>query len=114
MTARLGIERRAVEHDHTPLAGRQRIDRTSVAVERDDPSFLGKRPIAIEDGLGSTVFEATRHFEARRGAGALALLFHQGIESRLTHGETALAADVRGEVQRKAIRIVERERRLAR
>src|SRR5215831_4675719 len=48
LTSGLGVEGRAVEHDGAPLPGRERLDRASVAIQRDDPALLDERAVAVE------------------------------------------------------------------
>ncbi len=52
--------------------------------------------------------------EASRGAGALPLLRHQLLEARLVHRQPALPRHHRGEVRRKAVRVVQQEAHIPR
>src|SRR5439155_10126720 len=109
LATRLRIERRAVEDGDTALPRRKRVDKAPVAIQGNDARFFGQRVVAVESRLRPAVFEALCHLEGRRGAGALALLFHRRVEPRLVDGDSTLAADVRREIERKAEGIVDRE-----
>src|SRR4029077_1543776 len=51
--------------------------------------------------------------ELARRAGASTLLFHRALEALAVHGHAALGGDLLGELEREAIRVVEREGVLA-
>ena len=109
----LRIERRTIQNDHTALAGRQRIDRTAVAIERDHARILGERVVTVESRLPAAILEALGHLERGGGAGALALFVHRRLERRLIDAHPAFATDIRRQVERKPEGVVERERGLA-
>ena len=51
--------------------------------------------------------------ELAGGAGALALRLHLAVEARLVHFQGALARDIRGQVERETVGIVELEQQVA-
>src|SRR6202040_3052433 len=55
LTARFGIERRAIEHDNPLLSGAERVDRGAIAKQRGDATLLRERFVAVEHGLGAGV-----------------------------------------------------------
>src|SRR5437588_9814163 len=67
----------------------------------------------MELGLVTRVFEPAGHGEPRSGARPLALLLHGRLESRHVDAHAALAADIRGEVDGKPVRVVEAKYRVA-
>ena len=91
LAARLGVERRAVEHDDAALARRERFDPRAVLVERDDAAFVRQRVVAAEARLRAVVVERLAHLELARGARALALRVHRGVEAGVVDRDAALA-----------------------
>ena len=113
LTARFRIERRFVEDDKPALTGDQRVDGSAALVQRHDPPFIGQRLIAAKTRLRSRIGKRLAGLELRRSARAVALRLHRTMESRFVDRHAALATHVRGEIERKTERIVERERRCA-
>jgi hypothetical protein len=66
LAARLGVERRAREHDDAALAGRQAVDLRAVAVQRDDLRLRRERVVAVEARLRAVVRERLAGLELRR------------------------------------------------
>src|SRR5690606_33999510 len=116
LTAAFGVERRAIEHDRAARAALEPLDRMAVGVvERRDGAVELEPLVAVELGRlieGRRPAPACR--EPARLAGALALRGHVLLEAGLVDREAALARDVRGQVDREAVRIVEPEHGLAR
>ena len=121
LAAGLGVERRAVEHHHAMLAGRQRRHRQAVFQQRDDLAAVQfQRFIALEFGRVQVGHQLGRQADAAAelagGAGAFALLLHQvlvlrhRIRRRL---QAAFAQDVEDEVGRATEGVVQQEQLLA-
>ena len=110
LAAGLRIERSAVEHDFAFVAGVERLHCRAALEQRDDLADVGGGFVAEEVRL---VFEANaaRHVDAElaRGLRLLALHFHRGFVAGVVDGQAALARDVGGEVDRKAVGVVELE-----
>ena len=109
LAARFRIERRAVEDHDAALADGERIDAASAAIERDHARFLGQRFVAPECRLRTGVRKRLAGLELRSGARAFALRVHRTVEARRVDADPAFARDVRREVEREPVRIVERE-----
>ena len=113
LAAGLGVERRAIEHYRARVAAGQRLRLRSLFVQRDNLRRERERFIAVKLGLAARVLQSSGGDELGRGARALALLRHGGLESRHVDHHAALAADIGGEVHREAIRVVQAEHRVA-
>src|SRR5690606_14670250 len=111
LPARLGVERRAVEHDDRLLTLAHAVDALAVNVQREDPR-AGDRQVlvALEARRLAVVLERVAGPEAPGRARLLALALHRRLEALLVDAHAALAADVGGQVQRKAVGVVEPER----
>src|SRR5690606_32079237 len=104
----------AVEQHHRLLAVAERIDRAAVPYDRDDGrAARRKRFVAEEDGRRERARDIRGQgrlaVELARRARAFALLLHRRLEARHVDRQAALARDVRGEVDREAVGIVQAE-----
>ncbi len=114
LAAGFGIERRAIEHDDAGLAGVQLVDRRALAVERRDAGAQLRAARSREiRSLSPAYSRPLGHREPARRARTLALRAHRRLEARHVEHHAALAADVGGEIDRKAEGVVELEHRLA-
>src|SRR5690606_26182280 len=116
LTAAFRVERRAIQHDRAARAARERLDRMPVGVvEGGDFAVKLKCIVAVELGwLEGDTRSTERSLEhcvplpasgnkTARLARALALRRHLALEARLVDSEPALARDIRGQVDRKAV-----------
>src|SRR5690606_3206470 len=69
-------------------------------------------PITIETCFGAGIYEVARCLELARRARLLALMVHGGFKSIMIDLNIALPADVRSEIHRKTISVVQREQGL--
>ncbi len=110
LAARLGIERRALEHHDALLARRQRLDALTTAQQRDDGARRRERVVAAELAAHFDLRTTTQvDAEAAGRAGALALRLHLGLVAGHVHLQAAFARDVGGEVRREAVGVVQQE-----
>ena len=110
LAAAFGIERRVVEHHHHVVAGSGRRHAGAVDVQRSDLGGLALQVlVAVEGGGQAAVGQAGSHLELGRRPRLLALAAHCGIEAGLVDAETALAADVAGQVYGEAEGVVQLE-----
>ena len=107
LTAGLGVERCAVEHDNAAVARDQRLNARAVFVERDDAALFRQRLITAKRSFRSIIGEHRIRLKFARSTRCGALLFHRGLEARLIHRHTALTTDIGGQVERKTERVVE-------
>ena len=115
LPARLGIKRRAVEHDLDFFAAGSRFHLGTGLEDCSDFALTGERVVAAEAAFRiERVGAAQIHAEATRGAAAFTLAIHRFLESRLVDLEAALTRDVGGEVHRESEGVVELEDRIAR
>ena len=114
LAAAFGVERRVVQHDHHVVACLGVRDGRAVHVQGRDLGVLAHQVlVAVEGGGVARVLQAGGHLELGSGAGLLTLAVHGGVEARLVHGHTTLAADVGRQVQREAEGVVQLEGGLA-
>ena len=91
---------------------------TDGAVENQRRDARRRRP--VDRSREKSVFAgeldrvAQVHAELARGPRAAALRRHGGVEARLVDREAALARHVGGQIERKAVGVVQPEHRLAR
>src|SRR5262245_5700441 len=110
LATRFGVERRAVEHHLARFARAQPLDFRTVPDQLADAGLVAEPFIARERGPAlDTETIAQIDTELARGARTLALRRHRGFEALLVDRQAALARDIRGQVNWKAIRIVELE-----
>lgn len=112
LAAGLGIERGGIEHHDRVLARRHLLDLGTLDIQRrhlDAAQF--EVLVAFEARLGAFVAQALGHLELARGARLLALALHRRLEAGHVHLDLALATDVGGEINRKAVGVVQREQR---
>ncbi len=117
LAAGLAVERRLVEHDGAAVAFFQRIDFLAVAHERGDDAFGAFGLVAEEFGAADFFADAEPHRLVGGLAGArprrarlLALLLHGVGEGRDIDADAARPQRVLGEIERKAVGVVQRER----
>ncbi len=114
LAAGLAVERRAVEDDLDLLASLGALERAVRAEDGDDGAVrlglgvaeeLGTRPdLRVEVGA-----IAALRLEGGTGAAGLALAVHGDPEAVLIDGEALLGGHLGGELQRKAVGVVETE-----
>ena len=114
LTAAFRIKRCVIQHDLPFLPRPHGLNHRSVENQRRDFTLAcqtivsGKLSLPGQlDGLPQINAELTR------GAGPAALRVHGRIETRLIDRQTALACDIRRQIEREAIGIVKPEDRLA-
>jgi hypothetical protein len=114
LAARLGIERRVVEHDDRVVAGARDLDRAAVDIERDDLcAVVGERVVAVERRVGAAVREPLGDLELRCCARLFTLPAHRRLEAGGVDRDAALAADIGRQIEREAVGVVQLERELA-
>src|SRR5262245_27859674 len=119
LTARLRIERCAIEHDDARLRCTQFVTRLYVVadaqIQTDD---LGRRDgRLVSEKLDTAVNRYARAdigVELARRASAFALLFHRALEPSHIDGKSSLSRDVGRQIRGKSEGIVEPEHDLAR
>ena len=114
LTARFGIERRVVEHDHCIVTGLRAGHRRAVEVDGGDARAIAREfVVAVELRRSTDVFEALRHLEFSGRACLVALARHRSVEAGAVHRDAAFAAHVGRQVERESVGIVQLERGLA-
>ena len=109
LSAAFGIERRRVQYHHAALAAGQGGSRRAVYVERDDFCGFLKMLVASEDIAAAGELQRAVHLELAGGARLGFLPVHGNGKTGLVHAQATLTADVSGEVERKAIGVVQLE-----
>ena len=116
LTSGFGVERGLVEDDRTALALLERGHRLAVAHKRSDRTGGAFGLIAEEIGAADVLAQGEPHRFVRRFAGAgprrsrlLALALHGVGERGEIDTDTARLERVLGEIERKAVSVVERE-----
>ena len=110
LPARLGIERRVVEHDDGVVARLCAVDRRAVDIDRGHGGVVAREHVvAVKGGRGAAVFESRGHLELPRGARLVALAGHCRVETDAVDADAAFAADVGRQVERKAEGVVQLE-----
>jgi hypothetical protein len=114
LAARLRVERRAVQEHQAALARRQRLHRLALAVQGDHAPLVGVAVVAGELARGVDAHLA-RQLGAEAAGLARAFLLHRhvAIEAGVIDAQAVLARDVRGEVEREAIGVVQTKGDLA-
>ena len=115
LTARLGIEGRAIEHHLALLARAERIDLRAPLQERHHAPGAGESLVALEqraciEGSAAARVDAA---ELARLLGAAPLLLHRRLKACLVDAEAALTRHVGRQIDRKAVGVVELEHRIA-
>ena len=113
LPARFGIERRFIQHHHADLALVQGFDSGTVPIQRHHAGVGIEPLVTVERGLRAAVVEVGAHLELASCARLRLLTRHGGLEAGLVDADAALAADVRREVEREAIGVVQFEGGLA-
>ncbi len=120
LSAGLAVERRLVEDERAALAALQRLDLDPVLEDRADDALRGLRLVAQKLGRADALAQSIpdrfgrRFSRARPGAPRLGpLALHRGVECRRVDRQAAGAQSVLRQIERKAISVVEAERRLA-
>ena len=114
LAARLGIEGCVVEHDHRVVTRACDLDRAAVDIDRNHLHvFARELVVAVELGVAAGVVEALGKSELAGFAGALLLLVEQLVEACGVDRDAAFAAHVGGQVDRKAVGVVQLERGVA-
>src|SRR5690606_23378502 len=112
LTARFGIERRGVKHNNGALARLNCSNGRTLDIQGGDLTKPLQMFITIETRFGAGIYEVTRRLELTRRARLLALMVHSGFKSVMINLNIALTADVRSEIHRETISIVQREQGL--
>src|ERR1700730_17392109 len=114
LTARLGVERRAVEHDLTLLTRAERVDLRALLQQRDHTAGAGQPLVALEQRVRVERGAAAQiHAELARFLGTAPLFLHRRFKARLVDFQAALARHVGRQVDRKAIGVVQLEHGVA-
>src|SRR5690606_24843391 len=113
LSARLGIERCGIQHDNGLLPGMHGVYSRAFHIKRGHATGRLQRLIAFETGFGALVAETFRRLELAGGAGLLALALHGRIETVLIDAHAALTTNVRGEIHREAVGVIQGEQGLA-
>src|SRR5690606_13962776 len=113
LAARLGVERRLVEHDDAPLAHTEALDRRALPIQGGDPRRRGELLVAPEARGLARVFDRPARAESPGRARLLALARHRGRETGLVRADAGLPADIGCQVEREAVGVVQPERGLA-
>ena len=117
LPARLGIERRPIEHDLDMVTLARNRDHGAVAQDAGDDTFAHRldvageagRPAALEDLPVRRDRGHPRLAGARVSLGSLALLRHELTEARLVDIETLLTCHLERQVDGEAVGVVEHE-----
>ena len=115
LTARFSVKRCLVEDDEAALTRGDAVH--SDAVDVDASHFRavdGEVVVAFKIGFRAIVADGGVHFELASGARSILLGVHGGGETRFINAETALAAHVRGQVERKTKGVVQFKRHVTR
>src|SRR5690606_16648849 len=94
LAARLGVERRLVEHDDAPLAHTEALDRRALPIQGGDPRRRGELLVAPEARGLALVFDRRAGAESPGRARLLALVRHRGLVTGLGHSDAGLPADI--------------------
>lgn len=106
----LGVERGAIQHHDALLARRQFLYRHAFLEQRDDLAGITRRLIAAELGFTFDLDQAiVIHAKGAGRTSPLALGLHFTFEAGFVQCKVALASDVIGQVDRKAVGIVQLE-----
>ena len=115
LPARLGVERRGVEHDDAPIAGDETLHGVAVVEQPDDAGFaLGGGVARERHGCVHAHALFDIGVEAGACAAASALRVHCVVEAALVDAQASLASDIGGHVGGKAVGVVELEDGLSR
>src|ERR1700682_5930400 len=113
-TARLAVDRRAVEHDLTLLTRAERLDRRALLQQRDHTARAGQPLVALEQRARVERGAAARiHTELACFLRTAPLLLHRRFKARLVDLEAALARHVGRQIERKAKGVVQLEHGVA-
>src|SRR5207237_6668019 len=82
LAARLGVERRAIEHHGTPIAALPCLHLHAFPVEGNHFRRQDQRIVTVELGLAALILEAGRGGTLGGRARPLALLLHRRLEAR--------------------------------
>src|SRR5882762_3517606 len=114
LTARLRVERRAIEHDLTLLTRAERVELRALLQQRDHTAGAGEPLVALEQGARVKRGVAAQiHNELARFLRTAPLLLHRRFKARLVDLQAALARHVGGQIDRKAIGVVQLEHGVA-
>ncbi len=109
-----GVERGLIQHDHTLVAFVQHLDRLAVAEQRHNSALPFGTFVALETGFDIHLDQGVViQPELAGGTRALALRFHRCLKAGLIDGQIALTGDITGQVNRKAVGIVQLEHNIA-
>ena len=123
LTAALGVERRAVEHELDLVALGEPTGRDAVAADdaanrrlADDLVVAGelhRRADRVRDLAVGAASACLALLRPRVGLGPVALLAHQPAEAVLVDRQPLLGGHLQGQVDREAVGVVQRERLVA-
>ena len=114
LAAALSVKRRVVQHHHAALAVVQSGDRHAVEVERQNFGGSLQAFIAHKSRGCAAVVQRLVHLELAGRSGLVFLSVHGGMKACLIDLQRTLAAHIVGQVQRKAIGVVQFKSHLAR
>ena len=114
LAAALGVERGARQKHDRFLARLDPRQRTPFAQQPDHFQILRVHAVVAEEGARRQLrSQLGRHgggvAKLARGTRGLALVRHRGLEAVHVHGHAALAGDVRGQVDRKTVGVIQTE-----
>ncbi len=113
LPSRLGVERRHIQHDDTMSTFIDVLDALSFTQQRQHTGSRGQRLVANEHcRLVHARITQTFRFKLTRTTRTFALCLHRTLETGLIDPQPALTGDVGGQIQRKAVGIVELEHRV--
>src|SRR5690348_7464239 len=114
LSARLGVERRAIENHLAFLTLVQGINGLSALQQDDNMPLRLQAFIALEQSARINRSSSPQvDPKLACGLGALLLLLHRDVEAHLVDGEPALASDIGGQIGRESIGVIKFEHRLA-
>ncbi len=123
LAAALGVERRLVEDDLGFAVAGQLVELHAVAQDRDDASLGGRRLVAEERRVAGARLDRVvqrgelgvlRQLGLRPGPAAVALLGERQLEAGPVDADAVLGGELDGQVDRKAVGVVEPEGDVAR
>ena len=113
LAAALSVKRRVVQHHHAALAVVQSGDRHAVEVERQNLGGGLQAFIAHKRGGCAAVVQCLVHLELASRSGLVFLAVHGGMKACFIDLQSTLATHIVGQVQRKAIGVVQFKSHLA-
>ena len=107
------IKRRGIQNHDTVLSRFQPFDRYTFAVQRNHSTRFIQFFVTDKVRLFAVIIQNGRHLELAGCTCCGPLFFHSGIKPLFIHGNRPFTANIRRQIQREAIRIVQRKCRFA-